>query len=76
MTPKMLFLIGAGGCWLLALLALLHCLGDVVARRRSKRYRLLADAWDAAGPRWRYWILGGSGLAGAALALLALVVVP
>jgi hypothetical protein len=67
MTTKAMLLVGAGACWLLTLLALAHCLADAVARRRSAKYRALAEEWDAAGPLWRYWVLAGSWLAGTAL---------
>lgn len=67
MTTKTMLLLGAGACWLLTLLALAHCLADAVARRRSAKYRALAQEWDASGPLWRFWLLAGSWVAGAAL---------
>jgi hypothetical protein len=53
----------------LALLAAIYVLFDAWARLRSPFYRRIAALDDAAGPRWRLWVLllgiltGGSALA-------------
>lgn len=73
MITRTMFLGAAGACWLVALLALVHCVADALTRRRSARYRRLAEDWDAAGPLWRFWVLGGSWLTGAVLAGVAVL---
>ena len=43
-----------------ALLASVYVAFEQRAYRRRRSYRADADAWDAAGPRWRWWVLIGS----------------
>jgi hypothetical protein len=54
--------------WVVAALAGAYIHVDLEARRRSPSYRERAAAWDAEGPRWRWWVFTGAVAAGIVLA--------
>jgi hypothetical protein len=58
--------------WVVAALAGAYIHIDLEARRRSPSYRDRAAAWDAEGPRWRWWVLIGATMAGSGLTAFAM----